>query len=143
MKRILLILIACAALFVLAGANTFAAGPDSTPPTVWGFGMSHSSVAVIGCPDSAAVMVQAKAWDLNGVQRMVIQWKDPKTVGGWESLPMQLKSDGYWRGYIPRRYLTLTYIGTWWVRVAAYDTFNNSTKTGTKALWVHGCPTGL
>jgi len=139
MKKMLLVMMACVVLFLLAGTSTFAAGPDSTPPTVWGFGMSKTTVATEGCVGNSSVMVQAKAWDLNGVARAYIQFKDPLSVN-WEKIPMQLKADGYWRGYIPKDYFEFEYVGTWVVRVAAYDTFNNVTKTGTKSLMVTTCP---
>jgi hypothetical protein len=140
MKKMLFVAMACIALFLLAGTSTLAAGPDSTPPTVWGFGIAKTTVATVGCLGNSSVMVQAKAWDLNGVARAYIQYKEPLSLS-WKNIPMQLKADGYWRGYIPKSYFVIENVGTWAVRVAAYDTFNNVTKTGPKSFMVTTCPT--
>jgi hypothetical protein len=138
MKRAFVILAACVVLFTLLGVSTFAAGPDTTPPVVWGFGLSATANKTVPCVGNVAIQVQAKASDLNGIPYVMAQYKRPGDLT-WRSYNMTLKPDGYWRYYIPKSAFTITYVGTWQVRVIAYDTFNNSTKSGIKTISVSTC----
>ncbi len=139
MKRVVVILAVCIVLFTLLGINTYAAGPDTTPPQLWAVGMSTQAVETVACLGSTSVMVQAKAWDLNGIPYVQTQFKRPGDLT-WRTRNMALKGDGYWRYWIPRTAFGVEYVGTWQVRVVAYDTFGNATKSGVKTLQVTTCP---
>jgi len=139
MKRMLGIVMVGFLLSILAGLPALAVGPDSTPPVVYAFGMSASAAKTVDCAGSAAIMVQAKASDLNGIKAMTTQIKRPGDAT-WSNFAMAKKPDGYWRYYIPKSAFTRPYVGIWQVRVVAYDTFNNSTKSGIKTINVSTCP---
>jgi len=123
----------------MSGIGALAQGtpPDTTtPPVVYAFGISATTMPALGCPGNAALMVQTKASDPNGVPEVDMEYKRPGDLV-WTKVPMELKADGYWRVWIPRTAFIIP--GIWKIRVKAYDGFGNETIAGPKNLTVVMC----
>ena len=133
------ILVLCVVLLTMSGVGALAQGtpPDiTTPPVVYAFGISATTMPTVGCPGNAALLVQTKATDVNGVPEVDMEFKRPGDVA-WAEIPMELKADGYWRAWIPKAAFVVT--GIWQIRVEAYDGYGNSTIAGPKSLTVAMC----
>lgn len=137
MKRVLSMIGICIVLISLSGISVLAKGgtPDVTPPVVYAVGASPTTTPMKDCPGNRSVMVQGKAMDMGGVARVIATLHSP--AGVMTNWRMSLMPDGYWRVWIPRTRFTMK--GTWYVRVQAYDYFDNTTKSGWYGIAVSEC----
>ncbi len=139
MKRILIvvwlvvILLAGLPAMSLASSGT----PDITPPVIYAIG----NAPVVYLPIEACkykshlLMVQAKVYDLGGVDKVWVQYKQPDDLS-WHSVRMTLRPDGYWRAYINPPW---TAVGTGDIRIKAQDYRPNTTISGVRHFAVYGC----